>query len=325
MFKATRETRWGIPKGEALWPPEADILMKRPAPLSSLDANPLRACGPAADTLDALCARAGDRCPRCHAARYYRLRDGRRRCAACGYTFTRHTGRFIDRCRLAPASWLRLLGHFAHGLSVQDTAHDLKIKYDTAHKAYAAVRLAILCDCLDARPILDERGGLTGFCPNLAAEGLQALCDGCRSYVFSLARLHDDHVTMRLARGLTARETLASPVRKKVWGPMVYTDRTRHDDALVFSCCRRGRELYLADPCRDAVHLDTWPFKALADAWFARHRAFAPEAYPLYLAEAVFRHNHRDMDVSPLLAELVCRFVPKRGDVVFPPHAVQSG
>ncbi len=233
--------------------------MERPAPLSSLDANTLRACGPAADTLDALCARAGDRCPRCHAARYYRLRDGRRRCAACGYTFTRSTGRFIDRCRLAPASWLRLLGHFAHGLSVRDTAHDLKIKYDTAHKAYAAVRLAILCDCLDARPILDERGALTGFCPNLAAEGLQALCDGCRSYVFSLARLHGDRVAMRLAQGLTARETLASPVRKKVWGPMVYTDRTRHDDALVFSCCRRGRELYLADPCRDAVHLDTWP------------------------------------------------------------------
>ncbi|NMC50666.1 MAG: IS1595 family transposase [Desulfovibrio sp.] len=299
--------------------------MKRPAPLSSLDAKTLRDRDLAAGTLDALCARAGDRCPRCHAARYYRLRDGRRRCAACGYTFTRYTGRFIDRCRLAPASWLRLLGHFADDLSVKDAADALGIKYDTAHKAYAAVRLALLCDCLDALPILDGRGGLIGFCPNLAAEGLQALCGGCRSYVFSLARLHGDRVTMRLAHGLTARETLASPVRKKVWGAMVYTDRTRHYDALVFSCCRRGREIYLAAPCRDAVHLDAWPFKTLADAWFARHRAFAPEAYPLYLAEAVFRHNTREQDQLPLLAELVCRFVPKRGDVVFPSPAAQSG
>ncbi len=293
--------------------------------MSSPGTKTLRDRDPAADTLDALCARAGDRCPRCHAQRYYRLRDGRRRCAACGYTFTRFTGRFLDRCRLAPTTWLRLLGHFAGGLSVQDAASDLKIKYDTAHKAYAAVRLAILCDCLDARPILDEKGSLIGFCPNLAAEGLQALCGGCRSYVFSLARLHGDRVAMRLAQGLTARETLASPVRKKSWGPMVYTDRTRHDDALVFSCCRRGREIYLAEPCRDAVHLDAWPFKALADAWFARHRAFAPEAYPLYLAEAVFRHNHRDRDLSPRLAELVCRFVPKRGDVVSPSLAARFG
>ncbi|QLA18679.1 transposase [Desulfolutivibrio sulfoxidireducens] len=299
--------------------------MKRPAPLSSLDAKTLRDRDLAADTLDALCARAGDHCPRCRAVRYYVLRDGRRRCSACGYTFTSHTGRFIDRCRLGPASWLRLLDHFADGLSVQDAADTLKIKYDTAHKAYAAVRLALLCDCLDARPLLDERGGLIGFCPNLAAEGLQALCGGCRSYVFSLARLHGDRVTMRLAEGLSARETLASPLRKKPWGPMVYTDRSRHHDALVFSCCRRGREMYLAQPFRDAVHLDAWPFKALADAWFARHRAFAPEAYPLYLAEAVFRHNHRDRDLSPRLAELVCRFVPKRGDVVSPSLAARIG
>jgi len=261
----------------------------------------------------ALCRRAGDACPRCRAENFYRLRDGRRRCPGCGYTFHLFTGRWINRGGLKPNEWLAGLRFFSSGMSVQETAEALGVKYDTAHKAYTAIRLAILSGGFDARGILDESGDLVGFCPNLENEGVQTLCQGCRSYVFSLS-LNGGRVGMDLADGLAAREVLASPVPRKSWGMLVFTDRHCGRDALVFSCCRKGRELYLTDVPGEAFHLErTGTFKEFADKWFARYRAISPEAYPLYLAEAVFRHNHQSDELVPLLADLVCRFVPKRG------------
>jgi len=262
----------------------------------------------------ALCRLAGDACPRCGAVKYYRLRDGRRRCPDCGYTFHLYTGRWINRGNLSPECWLALLRFFAGGLSVQEAADGLGVKYDTALKAYTAVRLAILSGGFDARGILDQDGGLIGFCPNLENEGAQALCEGCRSYVFSLS-LDGASVGMDLANGLAAREVLASPVPRKPWGTLVFTDRHCGRDALVFSCCRKGRELYVRDVPQEAFYLErAGSFKEYADQWFARYRAIRPEAYPLYLAETIFRHNHDPGDLVPLLAGLLCRVVPKHGD-----------
>ncbi len=268
--------------------------------------------------LTSLCLAAGERCPRCLETRYYPLRDGRRRCPSCGYTYHLFTGRFVNRVRLTPRGWLRMLDVFWKGKSVQEAADALAVKYDTAHKAYASARLALLCAALgpgDAGRILDEAGELIGFCPNLENEGEQTLCQGCRSYVFALAR--DDHgrASLSLVRGLAARETLASPLGRKPWGTMVYTDRFREYEALFFSCCRKGRELFLREPCERPFPVERQDgFIEAAGPWMARYRAISPQTYPLYLAEMLFRYNHGTGEAVTRLAGALCRFVPKRGD-----------
>lgn len=260
---------------------------------------------------------AGQGCPRCAEPRAYSLADGRRRCPACGYTHTLFTGRWITRCRLAPDTWLAALELFVAQASAREAATILKVKYDTAHRAFTTLRLAILAQVLgegDLAALLDDNGELRGFCPNLDRPDDQALCQGCHSYVFSLRAVGGDGVALALAPDLKAREVLAWPVVKKHWHSFIHTDRHRGHDALIFSCCRRGRELFSRGFTSAVTRLDTMgPFKSFADDLFATYRGVSPEAYPLYLAEAVFRHQCDEERLLPALADLLCAFVPAGG------------
>jgi transposase len=251
-------------------------------------------------------------CPLCFASPVYKLKDCRMRCPDCGYTFHIFSKRWINRGRLKFSDWLRVLECFEKRFTIEQTARLLSVKYDTAHKAFHTLRLAIFSS-ITGGDLLDVKGNLVRFCPNLDNEE-QAMTHGCQSYVFALD-VGWRTTSLRLLPGLKAREVVASPLKKRIWGRMIYTDQTQGNDALVFSCCRKGKELYARYFTDSPVHLDgRRDFKAFADAWLARYKNFSPEAYPLYLAEIVFRHNSQGQTLSPLLADMLCKLVPKRGD-----------
>ncbi len=234
------------------------------------------------------------------------------RCPNCGYSFHIFSKRWINRGRLSFTKWLKLLECFDMGVTIEQAARLLSVKYDTAHKAFHTVRLAIFAS-MTGGDLFDAHNNLIRFCPNLDNEGF-AMNHGCQSYVFAL-NVGWQTTTLRLLPGLKAREVVASPLKKRIWGRMVYTDQTQGNDALVFSCCRKGKELYERHFTDDSVRLDGMKdFKAFADGWLAQYKNFSPESYPLYLAEIVFRHNSQGQTLSPLLAELLCSLVPKRGE-----------
>lgn len=263
-----------------------------------------------------LCLEQGARCPRCGHERIYDLADGRRRCAACGYTHRLSSGRWLSRVRLTPVGWREALHCFEKGVSVRKAAEVMAVNYDTAFKSYKTIRLAILAHLVrDHLPTLfDADNELIGFCPNLDHEELQALCGGCRSYVFGLRFAGDGRIRLDLVEGLKARELLAAPVLKRVWHSFIHTDRVGDREAMVFACCRRGRELFSHNFTDRDLALDRGNgFKRFAGELLTEYRTMRPEAYPLYLAEAVFRYNHRHGDFPEDLARLLCAFVPNRG------------
>ena len=261
---------------------------------------------------DALCREAGDHCPSCGEGRSYRLRDGRERCPGCGYTYHLYSGRWLNRGRLRPADWVRLVDGFAHSVPVREAAARMGIGYDAAHRGYVTIRSAILNHLAGPGRVLDERGEVVEFCPNLEREAVQTLCEGCRAYVFGLYQQPDRTLCMSVIPELRAREVLASPVAKRQWRFFIYTDAYAGCDALVFSSCKRGRELF-ADSFSDRrVHLDrTIGFAKHLAGLFPGVRKIQPKMYPLYAAEAVFRHGRAINEIFISIAPLLCEFVPK--------------
>ncbi|MFW5733864.1 MAG: IS1595 family transposase [Oceanidesulfovibrio sp.] len=259
------------------------------------------------------CQAHGSGCPRCNCARLYALKEGRSRCSDCGYTFHGLSRRWINRGNLSLDAWAELLGYFEEGLNVNQAAQLLGVKYDTAHKAYATIRSSILADMCGFDDLFDERGELIGFCPNQDRDELQTLCEGCRSYVFQLLSV-GGRVLLSLLPGIKAREVLAWPLPKKQWRCFIHTDSYQGRDALVFACCRKGRELFRQHFTDDPLHLDRANgLKRFVDGWLAQFRAIKAEAYPLYLAEALTRYNMRSLRMTPYLLHCLCRVVPERG------------
>ena len=83
-------------------------------------------------------------CPRCETRKLYRLKDGRRRCSSCRYTFHDFTGRWINRGNLTPGQWLRLVKLFELELSTRKISQQLGISYDSVYGAIHTIRAAIL-------------------------------------------------------------------------------------------------------------------------------------------------------------------------------------
>ncbi len=291
-------------------------------------------------------------CPRCGDSRRYPLQDGRRRCGGCGYTFHMLTRRWLNRGGLSLPGWRCLLQCFAEGEPVSCAAQRLDIKYDTALKAYATTRSAVLATLLQeassatesaagssrrraAGPatLFTHRGELRRFCPNLRDEGPQTLCEGCRATVFRLDLLTravrpggetptsttppvlEDSAPSRyglsLLASVKAREVLAWPLPKKQWRCFIHTDSFQGAQALVFSCCRLGRELFADRFTQAPLTLDSASdLKPFVDAHLASHKAINPEFHPLYLAEAIFRYNNRGIPLFPPVLACLCRRIP---------------
>jgi transposase-like protein len=85
-------------------------------------------------------------CPRCKAKRPYLLGATRMRCRRCKYTFHSFTGRWIGRMRLSPIQWLWIIKLFELEVSGRKAANQLGISYPSLHKAFMAIRKAIVAE-----------------------------------------------------------------------------------------------------------------------------------------------------------------------------------
>lgn len=248
-------------------------------------------------------------CPRCVERSVYHLKDGRYRCAGCGYTFHDFSGRWINRCHLTPAQWKALVRLFIEGIPVVNIAEEVEASYETALKAMHVLRLSILADDQAFLRLLNGRGELRKHCRAGRRDG-KAHCLGDQAPVFALKK-EEKRISFRLLDGVHVREIATSPLRKRVWRTMVFTDKTGEYDALFFACCRHLREGFRGVWGRECValdgDLDFWKF---AEKWLAPYRCFTPECCPLYLKELEFRRNYPQHEWFSRLTKGLCRFVP---------------
>lgn len=250
----------------------------------------------------------GLHCPRCHATKIYQLRGGRKRCGLCKYTFHDFSQRWINRVQISPKQWLELLSLFIDGANAHKTAQAMGVSYNTAYKAMTTIRLSLL-DSASSPVFISQKNDFKNYCAQHQAGAGHDL--PCVAPVFGV-RHENGRAHVSLLSDMQGHEAIEAPIVKKSWREVVYTDPLGEYDGLMFACCRLFRDhnaAFLSPAAR--VVLDGaggfWPF---ARKNLANYHCRAPEVFPLYLKEQEFRYIHRKKDLTPLLAERLCAFVP---------------
>ena len=247
-------------------------------------------------------------CHVCGGRRVYRLAEGRYRCARCRHTFGLLTGTWFGQSRLDLVIWLWLVKLFELQVTARVAAAQTGVSYPTALRVFTLIRRAILAidqpELLRREVEADESyfGGKRHGPRGRGARG--------KTCVFGVLE-RQGRVSVTVVPNVRARTILDSTIRLVKRGSIIYTDKFRGYDTLVFCGYRRLKVDHGQRFVRGKVHINGLEgFWSFAKEKLAKHHGVSPQKFPLYLFEMQFRYNHRREDLFQLLLQALIKPVP---------------
>jgi transposase len=251
-------------------------------------------------------------CPRCKGKKLYRLADDRRRCSSCRYTFHDFSGRWINQGNLTAGQWLRLIKLYELELSVRKIAQQLHLSYNAAYKAVHSIRAAILDHSTDGDVFLCGEVEVDESYFGGKRKGKRGRGAAGKVPVFGILE-REGRVFVEVLPTTRAKDVLALTVKKVRRGSIVYTDRYKSYDALMFCGYRHLRVDHGKYFSRGRVYINGLEgFWSYAKERIMKYHGVSPQRFPYYLKELEFRYNHRKEDLFPLITKYLCNLVPKR-------------
>jgi transposase len=179
-------------------------------------------------------------CTRCrNRKKIYRIVGKRYRCRRCGYTFHDFSGRWINRLRIPFKKWLWIIKFFEVELSTRRIAQQVGLSYPTVLKAITVLRLSILAQ-LDADLLMTGEIELDESYFGGRRKGKRGRGAAGKTPVFGILE-RNGVVKVEVLRDVSAQSLLNMTVKTVRRGSIVYTDKFRSYDALMFCGYRHLR------------------------------------------------------------------------------------
>ncbi len=172
-------------------------------------------------------------CIRCRGYKVYRIVDKRLRCKRCGYTFHDFTGRWINKLRITYKNWLWIIKLFELEISARKIAQQTGLSYPTVLKAVNLIRTAIVINSPDSSELL---GGVVEMDESYFGgrrKGKRGRGAAGKVPVFGILE-RNGVVRVEAVKDVKARTLLDLTVKTVRRGSIVYTDKFRGYDSLMF-------------------------------------------------------------------------------------------
>jgi transposase len=251
-------------------------------------------------------------CSACHSYKTYRIRGKTYRCQRCGYTFHDFSNRWLNHLKISPKTWLWILKLFELEVSARKIAQQLEISYPTALKAVNMIRTSIVAHTEEAEELLKGEIELDETYFGGKRKGKRGRGAYNKVPVFGILE-RNGVVKVSVVHDVTAESLLGMTVKMVRRGSIVYTDKFRSYDALMFCGYRHLRIDHGKRFSRGKVYINGLEgFWSYAKERLAKFHGVSKEKFPLYLKEMEFRYNNRRENIFNMLAQNLCSLVPNR-------------
>jgi transposase len=250
-------------------------------------------------------------CTRCNSTKVYRIKGKRYRCKACKYTFHDFSGRWINKLNCSFKTWLWLSKLFELEVSALRAAVQCGVSYPTALKAYDLIRYSILASAEDAEELLGGEIELDESCFGGRRKGKRGRGAASKVPVFGIYE-RNGVVRVEIVKDVTAGSLLDMTIKAVRRGSIVYTDRFRSYDSLMFCGYRHLRVDHGKKFVTGKVYINGLEgFWSYAKQRLIKFHGVSKEKFPWYLKEMEFRFNNRNHDIFRLLTQKITNLVPK--------------
>jgi transposase len=250
-------------------------------------------------------------CTRCRSYKVYRIKGKRFRCKRCAYTFHDFTGRWINKLRISYKNWLWIIKLFELELSARKIAQQTGLSYPTVLKAVNLIRTAIVANGPEGAELL---GGVVEMDESYFGgrrKGKRGRGAAGKVPVFGILE-RNGVVRVEAVKDVKARTLLDLTVKTVRRGSIVYTDRFKGYDSLMFCGYRHvniDHEKFFAN---GKVYINSVEgFWSFARERLIKFHGISKEKFHLYFKETEFHYNNRDKSLFNLLAQNLCNLVPE--------------
>jgi transposase len=249
-------------------------------------------------------------CNRCRGYKVYRLAGKRYRCKRCGYTFHDFSGRWIDKLKISYKSWAWLIKFFELELSANRAARQIGLSYPTVLKAFDVIRYAIISSADDASDLLSGEIELDESYFGGRRKGKRGRGAAFKVPVFGILE-RNGIVKVEIVRNVSAELLLDMTIKTVRRGSIVYTDKFRSYDSLMFCGYRHLRVDHGKRFAAGKVYINGLEgFWSYSKERLAKFHGVSKRKFPLYLKEMEFRYNNRTHNLFELLAQKLTFLVP---------------
>jgi len=250
-------------------------------------------------------------CTTCRSYKIYRIADKRYRCKCCGYKFHDFSGRWINKLNISFKKWLWIIKLFELEVSARKIAQQVELSYPTVLKAVTIIRIALVAHTNDAKDLLNGEVELDESYFGGRRKGKRGRGAYNKVPVFGILE-RNGTVLVEVVKDVTAESLLSMTVKTVRRGSIVYTDKFRSYNALMFCGYKHLRVDHKKRFSSGKVYINGLEgFWSYAKERIMKFHDVSREKFPLYLKEMEFRYNNRNNEIFTLLVKNLCNTVPK--------------
>lgn len=243
------------------------------------------------------------RCTHCDHKEYYVQTRERLRCAKCKKDYRPFQDTALGSIKIDFQKWLALIELFKLCISANEAAKEAEVSYPTALAAYDCMRMAIVKHM--ARTDSQLRGEIEADEAYFGGKrkGQRGRAAKNKQIVFGVLE-RKGRVSIEIVKNVKAKTLLKQTVKKVRLGSMIYTDKFKSYDTLVFHGYKHRSVNHKVVFARGTVHINSLEgFWSFAKERLAKYHGIKSSKFLYYIKEMEWRYNNRNDDLFELLLE----------------------
>lgn len=234
---------------------------------------------------------------------YYVQTRERLRCAKCKKDYRPFQDTALGSIKIDFQKWLALIELFKLCISANEAAKEAEVSYPTALAAYDCMRMAIVKHM--ARTDSQLRGEIEADEAYFGGKrkGQRGRAAKNKQIVFGVLE-RKGRVSIEIVKNVKAKTLLKQTVKKVRLGSMIYTDKFKSYDTLVFHGYKHRSVNHKVVFARGTVHINSLEgFWSFAKERLAKYHGIKSSKFLYYIKEMEWRYNNRNDDLFELLLE----------------------
>jgi len=244
-------------------------------------------------------------CPTCSFSEFYFHQRWRVRCKGCkrDYWPLQET-RFL-LLRISPSQWLALIKLFELSASARKASQEVHLNYKTTLRAYDILRRILVEELARNDEILKGELEADEAYFGGKRKGNRGRGAGGKTIVYGILE-RGGKVSVNIVQDVSAESLMTETVKRVRRGSIVYTDKWRGYDSLMFCGYKHLNIDHRYKFKQGKVYINGIEgFWSFAKERLIKHHGISRQKFLFYIKEMEWRYNNRGKDLFEILIDLM--------------------